>query len=123
MDLPSERWAIVHLKSTVKVHNRPTSDQFSSSFELSSVHLGMHTKPIADTTTIAGLSLPPGTHMDLDPLGGGHCVLLAVTGADGVMVEVRLYVPERERGDWRRAVRMMRGEGLEATTESPPRVV
>lgn len=60
------------------------------------------------STTIAGLPLPAGVTLDLDPLDGGHCVLLAVTG-EGRRVEVRLFVPEVEREDWRKVVEVLRG--------------
>lgn len=66
------------------------------------------TKLIADTTdqqpqptsTIAGITL------DIDPLGGGHCVL--VTRLSGHLT-VRLWVSECERHDFARVVAELRG--------------
>lgn len=70
--------------------------------------------PIADKPTatpqitIAGLPLPKGTHLGIDPLSGNTHCLVAVTGPGG-RVEVRLFVGREERADWRKAVGMMRG--------------
>lgn len=65
-------------------------------------------QPIAPILTIASLPLADGIHVDLDPLDATHHCLLAVTAPGGEVVRVRLWVPESERGDWKRMVGMLR---------------